>query len=117
MKRDTFVYRAYNADGELLYIGITNAPDRRRREHRSDAIWEQEIHRVRMSGPYPRPVAAEIERRGLAVEEPLHGDTPARRSARGRATASDRRHLRALIEEGMEPLSAARAVLAEKSAS
>jgi hypothetical protein len=43
--RPTAVYRLYDAAGYLLYIGVSNDPTRRWREHRKEMFWWREVDR------------------------------------------------------------------------
>lgn len=44
VKVPTALYRLYNRDRELLYVGITSSVERRMREHADDKAWWPEVH-------------------------------------------------------------------------
>lgn len=66
----TFVYRCYDADGRLLYVGCTNAPRNRMTMHRKDSWWWPEVTRVRYLVFPNREKAWEQERRAILTERP-----------------------------------------------
>lgn len=68
----TLLYRFYNLQGELLYVGITNSPHVRWAQHAHNAAWWPEV-RVAHSEWYPlRSEAEAAERTAVYREEPLH---------------------------------------------
>lgn len=71
----TALYRHYDADDRLLYVGITCNPESRGRDHRktaSRALWLDQA--VRFTGVwYPtRAAAEEAERMAIRREHPLY---------------------------------------------
>ena len=77
MTRDHFVYRVYDAAGELLYVGCTKRLDKRWTEHRTERPgMVAAMARIQLQGPYGRDRAREIERQAIRTEEPLLGWTP-----------------------------------------
>jgi predicted GIY-YIG superfamily endonuclease len=100
-RREHLVYRAFDADGNLLYVGCTNNPDRRWREHRTDSPWMTEkAHTFRLAGPYNYDTARQKEREALAIESPRYGMTPQRRGAATRNAALQRKYLGLYIARG-----------------
>lgn len=83
------VYRAYDADGALLYVGCTLNFDQRRRQHRSkpwfDAAvrWETEWHPDFQTG-------RAVEREAIRTEGPIH-NVPA--VVRAKRTVATKRRL------------------------
>lgn len=67
----TALYRHYDADGQLLYVGITNDPKRRLYEHKCRAIWSDQIANVTVKWMPSRPDAEEAERQAIATESPV----------------------------------------------
>lgn len=77
--RNHFVYRYFDADGVLLYVGCSHRPETRLREHRSQRpAMCAAIARIKVAGPYCYKTAREIERAALRTEEPICGWTPAK---------------------------------------
>lgn len=67
-----FVYRYYDADGNLLYVGCTNTPYARREGHSRDSSWFPKAVRARHT-VYPDRATA-LARESLAIheEKPRH---------------------------------------------
>lgn len=108
-QREHYVYRVFDAEGALLYIGCTNNPDRRWTEHRSDnPKWTSKAARFHLSGPYNYDTARRLEREALATENPQYGMTPQRRSAHTRNANLQRRYFDLYLEEGHDPREAGR---------
>jgi predicted GIY-YIG superfamily endonuclease len=78
--RQFFVYRAFDAEGRLLYVGCTNDSKRRWREHRLQASWAPFVTSCRMAGPFTREVARRIEAEAQEAERPAFGLMPHRPS-------------------------------------
>ena len=79
----TAIYRLYSADGTLLYVGMSNDPDRRFGEHADSQPWWAEVRKFEVGTWYPsRSAAAEAERVAIRSEQPKHnkrratGNTP-----------------------------------------
>lgn len=86
--RTHYVYEAYDADGLALYIGCTGNPAQRYREHMTgngDARgwFERFVTNWRVSGPYPKRVALEIEKRRIRKQQPIWNGQ-SRENRRGR---------------------------------
>lgn len=67
----TALYRHYNADGALLYVGISNSPIYRLRQHEASA-WFFNISNVSIEWHATERAARAAERKAIAVERPLH---------------------------------------------
>lgn len=78
-ERRHYVYRAFNAAGELLYVGRTIDPVERARAHRRSSPWVSQVERVRMFGPLTYEKSKDVEREALKNEYPLYGITPQKR--------------------------------------
>lgn len=70
--RRHFVYRAYDATGNLLYVGVTRSPATRQTWHRYNSLWFPDVTSVRMTGPLPAADARDLEFRLICDEAPLH---------------------------------------------
>lgn len=66
------VYRAYAADGSLLYIGQSSNPDRRIATHRSSSPWASLAVRWDVTDPMPRDTALDEEAVAIYLEQPRH---------------------------------------------
>lgn len=65
-----YVYRCYEADGGLLYVGCTQDVDRRLSEHRRVQFWAPRIARVEVVS-YPSAVEAlAAEKTAILTEQP-----------------------------------------------
>lgn len=69
----TRIYRWFDADGVLLYVGITSAVTRRAIEHMSQAVWAQWAVRMEVEDVIPesREEAEQMERERIATESPV----------------------------------------------
>lgn len=85
-RREHYVYRVFDAEGRLLYVGCTMRPAKRAKEHRDDRKpWIADVvGKPRLAGPYNYETARAIERRALMTESPLHCETPYTRGAKQR---------------------------------
>lgn len=62
------VYRLYDADGTLLYIGLTSNPDSRWKDHRKEMLWWREVIAKQLVWYETRRQAAEVERAAIRSE-------------------------------------------------
>jgi predicted GIY-YIG superfamily endonuclease len=112
--RNHYVYRYFNADDRLLYVGCTMRPELRWKEHkafrRGMALM---VAKVRMQGPYNFDTAREIERVALATEEPLYGMTPEKRAQRAKKSGFVDRTVDGLTSAGVPFEDAVKAAVAE----
>lgn len=75
--RNHFVYRYFDAAGDLLYVGCSHRPEIRWKEHKSSRPGMcAAVVKVTMSGPYSYTKAREIERLAIRAENPICGWTP-----------------------------------------
>ncbi len=65
------VYRFFDANGALLYIGLTVDPGARLRAHRSKPWWF-DIVRIEIERHETRQAAAIAERAAIKAEEPIY---------------------------------------------
>lgn len=70
-------YRAYDADGRLLYLGVTGHPEQRMKAHRSRAAWFRHAARIDWRDAGPNRLAAfRAEAAAILAERPVYGTTP-----------------------------------------
>lgn len=68
----TSVYRLFNADGVLLYIGVSNAPRSRYRQHQKQQPWGDEIASRTVEWFDTRLEALRVELAAIRVEQPRY---------------------------------------------
>jgi predicted GIY-YIG superfamily endonuclease len=68
----TGLYRHFDTDGTLLYVGISNDPDQRYETHRTQAHWFKQINRVEVEWFATRKAAQKAELAAIKSERPLH---------------------------------------------
>lgn len=71
--RQAAVYRLYDADGTLLYVGSSYDPDRRCRNHYGKPWWAHVARRVDQWHPSKETALAE-ESAAIAAESPAHNE-------------------------------------------
>ena len=72
---ETFLYRLFNKDEELLYIGISYDVRKRLDQHATDKEWFHEVHTAVVETYPSRPKALSAEREAIWDEDPLHNCT------------------------------------------
>lgn len=65
------LYRHFDKDGVLLYVGISTALMRRLSEHRTDAPWFWSIARIDVERHNTVKAAREAEKQAIVKERPL----------------------------------------------
>lgn len=84
--REHYVYRCFDSEGRLLYIGCSRRVETRMKEHRASAKWAKQVARMKLAGPYTYKVARDLEREATRDEDPIHnGFTPRNVRARQRS--------------------------------
>lgn len=68
----TYLYRLTDRYGTLLYIGITNNPDRRMEQHASTKPWWDEVRYGHLEVYRTRAQALAAERTAIRQERPLY---------------------------------------------
>ncbi len=68
----TALYRHYDSDGVLLYIGITSSMRRRLREHEGNSDWYERISRITIERYESRDAALLAEKDAICREGPLY---------------------------------------------
>lgn len=71
MTQPTALYRHFDADGQLLYVGVSNNPPRRLWEHKRRAPWADQIANVSVKWMASREDALDAERAAIRNESPL----------------------------------------------
>lgn len=69
---ETALYRHYDAEGVLLYVGISLTPMKRLSGHRRKSHWSGKIARVEMEWHPSRAAAIKAERMAIKKEWPRH---------------------------------------------
>jgi predicted DNA-binding transcriptional regulator AlpA len=72
MEIRTALYRLYDAQGALLYVGISGRPLHRVQHHRAKTAWGPEIATTTIEWLGTRQEALRAETRAIATEGPLH---------------------------------------------
>lgn len=72
VERPHVVYRCYDADDRLLYIGCTSNLSHRMTAHRSRSPWATDIARITTEDLPGRAVALYVEAQAIRAESPLH---------------------------------------------
>lgn len=70
--RTTTLYRLRDADGALLYVGISQSAMRRLGEHAASKSWWDEVARVDVEHFATRAEAVAAEWRAIGDENPRH---------------------------------------------
>lgn len=74
----TALYRHFDADGKLLYVGISLSPTYRLSQHRDASLWFTQIVRVEIAWFDTREGAMAAEQSAIQAEKPLHNVMHAR---------------------------------------
>lgn len=85
----TALYRHFDHDGRLLYVGISLKAITRTMQHRNKARWFRQIARIELQWFGCRSTAEMAEQRAIETEKPLYnithnkgnGDDPEKRTA------------------------------------
>lgn len=72
MKRSFVLYRFYDAEDRLLYVGLTTNPGRRVEKHRSEKSWWEEVNRIEIEHFDDLSTLRMAERTAIESERPLH---------------------------------------------
>lgn len=82
------LYRHFDAQGRLLYVGITVDPGRRWKQHQADKPWWAEVAQTTYEQHPDRASVLAAEREAILREEPLHNVVHNRRAPTGRVEAT-----------------------------
>jgi len=72
VEKDNYVYKFYNLKNELLYVGITNHPMNRFRQHKKDKDWFHEVNKICISDNFYRNEASLYEIYYISNELPKY---------------------------------------------
>ncbi|MFE8011487.1 GIY-YIG nuclease family protein [Streptomyces antibioticus] len=76
----TALYRLFDADDELLYVGISKDPAARWKQHQSRTPWWRDVAMRTVEWYDDRPAAEAAERKAIQTESPrynvVHRPTP-----------------------------------------
>lgn len=77
---DYALYRHFDCQEKLLYIGLTNDPERREPDHRSQSFWMELTVRSEVESYDSLPKVRAAERDAILAEQPLfnrqHNESP-----------------------------------------
>lgn len=66
------LYRFYDDDDTLLYVGLTINPGKRMERHKSDKEWWTEVARIEMEQHLDLEALQTAERIAIQTEKPVH---------------------------------------------
>lgn len=66
------LYRMFDGNGRLLYIGLTNNTRTRLKNHADDKAWWGQVHNVTLEHFPSRTALEDAERAAIQSERPLH---------------------------------------------
>lgn len=66
------LYRFFDADDQLLYVGLTVNPGRRMEKHRGTQPWWADVARIEMEQHLDLETLRAAEREAIKAERPLH---------------------------------------------
>lgn len=75
MKQKTSLYRHFDSEGRLLYVGISYNAFYRLKQHESEKAWADDICSVTIEHFYSRYEAEQAEIQAIKTEGPLHNVT------------------------------------------
>lgn len=76
------LYRFFDLNDRLLYVGITSNPAARFKQHRDDKPWWLDVANIRIEPFDDRPSVLEAERQAIELEHPIYNVTHNRGSRR-----------------------------------
>ncbi len=85
MKNEAHLYRCFDKDDVLLYIGCTKRLVSRITVHRELSLWGPKIHRIQSEGFVTRESALTAEANAIASEHPEFNIQHRKRRLKGRA--------------------------------
>lgn len=66
------LYRHYDKDGTLLYVGVSGNPDKRLKQHRYASRWSELIEKMEIQKFASLKDALEAEKKAIIDERPLY---------------------------------------------
>lgn len=82
MAEETAVYRIYDVDDVLLYVGMSVSPETRFADHRTCKSWMEQAHRYEIAWYATRAEADREEKRAIREERPRHNSVHAARTVK-----------------------------------
>lgn len=99
----TELYRHFDAEGNLLYVGISLSTAKRLGEHRNKAAWFRKVKTITIEHYPSRKAALDAERKAVQTEHPQHNVTGKLRGFRtGGSTTPPPHPLRVAVDKIME---------------
>lgn len=80
-RRLTTVYRLFDAERRLLYVGTSVHPQKRWEQHASIKLWWSAVDHATVAWLPSRDAALSAEREAIATEKPLYNDKATEREA------------------------------------
>lgn len=80
-RRLTTVYRLFDAEGRLLYVGTSVHPQKRWEQHATTKPWWSAVHHAAVVWLSSRDAALAAEREAIVAEGPLHNDKATEKEA------------------------------------
>lgn len=102
-----YVYRYFNAEGRLLYVGCSKDPMARYRTHRQDSrLWINEVARGHISVFPDQATALAAEKAAIVAEKPLYNKTHRWEGREGWGAQDYIDYARALMHTSHDPYGA-----------
>ena len=99
--RQHFIYRAFDVDDRLLYVGRTVDVEKRFSQHRALAPWWSSMVRSAIDGPFDFESVVAYERHAINTERPLWNmDSPMRWQAKGAVSSAESALIDAVLRLG-----------------
>ena len=73
------VYRCFDGDDRLLYVGVSGGPEQRLKDHARKSPWFGDVARVAVTPLMPRRAALDAEYEAIRSERPVHNKQPRQR--------------------------------------
>src|SRR5688500_16967169 len=70
--KDQILYRFYSSEGQLLYVGVTQDPPARFRDHRRQKEWWTMVAGITVETYEGRAAVMSAERRAIKIEHPKY---------------------------------------------
>lgn len=71
-ERSTYLYKHWNYDGVVIYVGITANPEQRLYNHKRNASWFKEVSQVSFKKFSNRLMARTAERYSIKTDKPAY---------------------------------------------
>ena len=72
MSKETLLYRHFDCDGKLLYIGIAKDVSKRTVQHKTSTWWAEKIVKTTIAAFPTKALALKEEKIAIEKEKPLH---------------------------------------------